>query len=207
MSLYKLLIYVVCFAIAGFSTLTLATPTAPMAPTEASRPSVAKTNTVEFMGKQFVLKFRDYDHPIKIAEYFLAQETITDWHELIEFQIYPVNPQGNKPVDFARRTAQAFKRRYPKMQLALLVEKKTGDILLDFFYPISMRKEKGKSFVEFNAFKYFKDATSDHVMSFHYAKNIEGANAVRSMTDVANEIRNTRAKIIPAMAKFPRYRQ
>lgn len=176
-------------------------------PVLAGSPSIATTKKVEFIGKQFELKFRDNDHPIKISEYYLAHETISDWHELVEFQIYPVNPQGNTPVDFAQRLAQAFKQRYPKMQFAILANNKTGEALLDFFYPISKRKEKGKTFLEYNAFKLFKDTGSHRTMSFHYAKNIEGENTARPMSKVIDDIKKTRAEIIPAMAKFPHYRQ
>lgn len=201
MNLHKLLL-----CLGGLALVSLA-PAAGAASTDSSRASVANTKSVEFIGKKFELKFKDTDHPVRIAEYYPAKETPSDWFELVEFQIYPVHPDGNKPIDHARRTAQAFKQKYPQMQFALLTNHKTGEAMLDFFYPTSTRKEKDKSFLEYDAFKFFQDAGGTQTMSFHYAKNIEGPGTDRPMNSVIEDIKKTRAEIVPAMAKFPLYRQ
>jgi hypothetical protein len=44
-------------------------------------------------------------------------------------------------------------------------------------------------------------------MSFHYAKNIEGTSTSRTKDDVLSDIKKTRQEIVPAMARFPLYRQ
>lgn len=174
---------------------------------DPSRPSITDTQAVEFLGKRFELKFKATDKPVRIYEYFPAGETPDNWFELAEFQVYPVHPDGNEPMDHAKRTAAAFKQKYPYMQFALYADNNTGAALLDFFYPTSTRKDKGKEFLEFNAFKFFRDAGSAHTMSFHYAKNIESASATRKMNDVSGDIKKTRQEVVPAMAKFPLYRQ
>lgn len=179
----------------------------PAAPADSQRASVANTRTVEFIGKKFELKFKATDKPVRIYEYFLSNEAPEHWLEMVEFQVYPAHPQGNDPMDHAKRTAAAFKQKYPYMQFSLLTDKKTGSALLDFFYPESTRKEKDKSFLEFNAFKFFREADSPNTMSFHYAKNIEAPSLSRPMEKVSAEIRETREQVIPAIARFPFYRE
>jgi len=178
----------------------------PTTPTDSARPSVAGTKTVEFIGKKFELKFTTTSQQVQIYEYFLANETPENWLELVDFHIYPVHP-GNEPMDLAKRTAASFMKKYPNMRFALYSNNNTDAVLLDYFYPDSNRKEKGKAFLEFSAFKFFRDAGSSHTMSFHYAKNIEGTNPSRPMGDVIDDIKKTRQEVVPAMAKFPIFRQ
>lgn len=179
----------------------------PTRKTDSTRPSVADTKTVEFIGKKFELKFKATDKPTRIYEYFLDKETPDNWLELVEFQIYPIHPEGNEPMDHAARTANSFKKTYPYMQFALFSEEKGGGALLDFLCPESSSKEKGKDYLEFNAFKFFRDSGSDRTMSFHYTKNIEYTKEARTTGKALSEIKKTRQDIIPAMAKFPLYRQ
>lgn len=201
MRINKLAIFICSLILVGCA----ATPVA--SPPDTSRPSVAATQTVEFIGKKFELKFKDTDKPVRIYEYYPAQEIPTDWFELAEFQIYPVRSDGNEPMDFAKRLAAAFKQKYPYMQFALYSDSNTGAAMLDFFYPTSTRKDKGKDFLEFNAFKFFRDAGSAQTMSFHYARNIESTSASRPMESVSAEVKQTRMEVVPAMARFPLYRQ
>jgi hypothetical protein len=190
-----------CLGLFGCASAPVATAPDP------GRPSIADAQTVDFIGRKFVLKFKATDRPVRIYEYFPAQEGPENWLELAEFQIYPVNPNGNEPMDHAKRTAAAFKQKYPFMQFALYSDTKTGAAMLDFFYPASTRKEKGKEFLEFNAFKFFRDAGSPLTMSFHYAKNIEATGPSRPASAVSTDIKKTRQTVIPAMAAFPLYRQ
>lgn len=169
--------------------------------------SVSETKVLEFMGKKFELKFKDTDKPVKIYEYFSGKDTPDDWIEIVEFQIYPINQDGNSPMDFAKRTAAAFKKNYPYMQHSLLSEEKTGAALLDFFYPESKRKEKNREFIEFNAFKFYRELGGNRTIAVHYAKNIENTKTTRKNEDVVNDIRKTRSEIIPALAKFPNLSQ
>lgn len=198
---------VTCLLFIGFSGLVGCASTPVATASDANRPSIADTQAVEFLGKKFELKFKATDQPVRIYEYFPARETPDNWSELVDFEVYPVRPDGNEPMDYAKRTAAAFKQKYPYMQFALYADNNTGAALLDFFYPTSTRKEKGKEFFEFNAFKFFRDADSAHTMSFHYAKNIESTSPTRSMNDVSSDIKTTRQEVVPAMAKFPLYRQ
>lgn len=201
MRMNKLAIFLCSLTLVGCA----AAPVA--APPDMSRPSVAATQTVEFIGKQFQLKFKDTDKPVRIYEYYPAQDSPSDWMELTEFQVYPVRSDGNEPMDFAKRLAVAFKQKYPYMQFALYSDNNTGAAMLDFFYPTSTRKDKDKDFLEFNAFKFFRDAGSAQTMSFHYARNIESTSASRPMASVSAEVKETRRQVVPAMAKFPLYRQ
>jgi hypothetical protein len=164
---------------------------------------VAELQTVEFIGRKFELKFKATDKPVQIYEYYLLNESPADWIELVEFQVYPVNPNGNQPIDFAQRTADAFIQQYPDMQYALFTDKNSEAVMLDFFYPTSTRQ----GFLEFDAFKYMRDTKSSQVISFHYAKNIEAASATRSSDDVLSELKKTRKEIEAALAKFDPFGQ
>ena len=170
----------------------------------SARPSIAETTRVTFAGKEFVLRDKATNQPVQIWEYFPPSADITKWDELVGFQIYPVTQDGNEPMDHAVRTAKLFKRQFPQMQFALYSDKTTGAALLDFFYPTSNRKDA--EFMEFDSFKFFKDANTDNVICFHYAKNIPSG-PDRNPQAIAADIKATRTKIIPAMAKFPLYRK
>lgn len=178
----------------------MSSPTeAPATPVDPGPVSpITELQTVEFIGKQFELKFKDTDQPVKIYEFYLANEGPTDWIELVEFQIYPVNPDGNKPIDFAQRTAALFIQQYPEMQYALFTDKNSDAAMLNFFYPIATRD----GFLEFDAFKYMRDPNSSQVIAFHYAKNIEAASSTRSTEQVLSEIKTTRKEVEAALAKF-----
>jgi len=178
----------------------------PATPLDPGHLSVADTKTVEFLGKKFELKFKVTDQLIPIFEYYPPNQTPSDWIELVAFQIFPVNPDGNKPIDFAKRTANAFMQQYPDMTYGILVDDNSEAVILDFFYPTSTRKEKGKDFIEFNAFKIFRDPGSDQIIWFHYAKNIEGILA-RSPDDFMSEFNKTRKEVLSALTKFPVFSQ
>ena len=180
------------------------TPTSIPTDTPTSTPDLkppfgSQYTTVEFIGKKFELKFTATDQPVQIYEYYLPNESPADWIELVEIQIYPVNPDGNKPIDFAKRVAAAFLQQYPDMRYALITDNNSDAAVLDFFYPTSSRKEKGKEFLEFDAFKFFSVAGGTQTMSFHYAKNIEFINP----DSFASEFKKTREEIVSAMAEFP----
>jgi hypothetical protein len=182
-----------------------AQPPAPSVPSKP--PSIADTKSVTFIGKQFDLKFHPAQRDIPLYEYYPAKDTPELWMELVGFRVYPVHPNGNAPIDHAGRTAAELKKKYPSMNFALYEDKKGTGALLDFFYPTSTRKEAGKSFLEFNAFKFFSDPNTGKTISFHYAKQIESTSDSRRMDDVLADIKKTRAEIVPAMASFPVYTQ
>jgi len=190
-----LLLFVGCFGL-------VACATAP----GPRHPSVATLQTIDFLGRKFVREADTTDVPVRIYYYYPANESPEDWLERIEFKIYPIEPDGaNEPLDHARRAAADFKQEYPNMEYALSSDSRAGVVYLDFFYPHSSRKETGKDFLEFNAFKFFRDKGSRRTMSFHYLKNIEGMSTYRPMSDVSTEIINTRLEIQQAMTKLPRY--
>lgn len=167
--------------------------------------SVARTTSVEFLGTAFARKWESTRGPVRRYEYYPPRQTPDDWLELVEFQVYPVALEGNDPVHFAARLARDFKRRYPRMRYALYTDRSGDAAILDFIYPTSTRKEKGKKFLEYDAFKFFRDPGDPHVLCFHYAKNIEGPSRSRPAPAVGAQIRKTRHEVIPALARFPVY--
>lgn len=179
----------------------------PPAGPDAGRPSIAQTESIEFLGKRFELKFEDMAGPTRIYEYFAGGESPQNWLELVEFQVYPVHPQANAPLDFAQRTAAALKQKYPGMQFGLYTVDGTDATVLDFFFPTSTRKEPGKQFLEFNVFKFFRDAGGKRTLAFHYARNVEATGATRTADDVIADLKAAREQVLPAMVRFPLYRQ
>lgn len=175
--------------------------------TETGRPSIAATRSVDFLDKRFERKFEHVTGPVRRYEYFAGSDSPEDWLELVEFQVYPVHPEGNAPIDFATRTAAALQQRFPQMRFGLVEDEEAGIVLLDFIYPMSLRREPGRQFLEFNAFKFFRDQGGQRTLSFHYAKNIEGLSRSRSEADVIEELKRTRGQVIPALAEFPLYRE
>jgi hypothetical protein len=188
--------------------VTAAKPAAAVAAVPAQEESlrISETRSIVFLGRTFDLKFASANKPVHSYEFFRKEESPELWLELVEFQIYPINPDGNEPIDFAKQVADAFKKQYPHMPFALLTEESTGAVILDFFYPTSTRKEAGKEFLEFNAFKFFRAADERHTSSFHYAKNIESISEARAFEVVSSEIRRTREELVSALAVFPIYR-
>jgi hypothetical protein len=168
-------------------------------------PSVAETKSIVFHGESFELEFHPLKSAVALYEYYPAGSTPEQWMELIDFRIYPENPSGNTPADFAQRLANDYKKRYPGMNLGLYEEKATHAVLLDFFYPMSTRHEAGKTFLEFDAFKFFSDPVTGKTLSCHYARNIEGPGEARQTLDVVSDIKTARAEIIPALAALPPY--
>jgi hypothetical protein len=171
----------------------------PAVTSDSDRPSIANTLTVQFVGKTFDLKFQDTNQPTPLFEYYPSNETPSDWIELVDFQVYPVNPNGNKPVDFAQRAAAAFMQQYPDMKYSLITDKNSDAAVLDLFYPDSTRKESGKQFFEFDAFKFFSSADGSQTISFHYAKNIEFLDADSFLI----EFKKTREEIVAELVNFP----
>jgi hypothetical protein len=182
-----------------------AQPEAPAIPSKP--PSIAETKSVTFLGKKFDLKFHPAQQVVPLYEYYPGQDRPETWMELVDFRIYPVNPSGNAPVEHAKRTAAEFKKKYPYMKFALYEDKKSAAALLDFFYPAETGKDEEKSFLEFNAFKFFSDPNTGKTISFHYAKKIESTSDSRDSSDVLADIKKTRAEIVPAMVSFPVYTQ
>lgn len=181
--------------------------TPPASAPEGQPPSIADAESIEFLGKRFERQLENMVGPTRIHVYYAGSDTPDDWLELVEFQDYPVHQEANAPLDFARRTAAALRQRYPQMQFGLYSVKEGDAALLDFFLPTSTRKEAGKRFIEFNAFKFFRDPGSARTLSFHYARNIEGPGRSRTEDEVIQDLRDARKQVIPAIADFPLYRQ
>jgi hypothetical protein len=122
---------------------------------------------------------------------------------LVDIEVFPIVQGSNQPIDFAHRTADAFIKQYPDMHYSLLTKDNSDEVILDFFYPTATRE----GYLEFDAFKYFMDPNSSHVLAFHYAKNIESINSSRSFDDVLGDIRKTIKEIEQAMADFNLFSQ
>ena len=198
MRIIAILIFISCLSLIGCVLK-------PVTTVQDARRSVS-TPSVDFLGKTFEQKVKINDKQARMTEYFLAQEAPDSWLERVEFQIYPKHPNGNKPVDFAKRAAAAFKNNHPGMEYALSPDSTSDAVYLDYFYPTTAHKETGRGFVEFNAFKFYRDAGSPFVFSFHYTKMIEGINPSRPMSDFVDDIKKARQETMQAMERLPHSR-
>ncbi|NWE42237.1 hypothetical protein HX875_22360 [Pseudomonas yamanorum] len=174
-----------------------------VAPPDLSRPSIAETKSVVFAGKTYVLKYQARGN-VPLWEYFLAPESVNAWSELVDFRLAPPQTTGNEPRDLANLIAQAHKQEYPNLPVEMFSDEKTDAIYVLLFYPTSTRKDG--SFFEFNIFKYYKDNGTGQIISFHFAKNIP-SDTPAARQELPGHMARLRAEVIPAMGKFPLYRQ
>lgn len=176
-------------------------------PADLSRPSISNTKQLDFNGKTYVLSGQAVDQIVPIWEYFPIEADKSEWDELVSFMIYPINTSRNAPVYHAARTAKAFKQKFPHLKFDLTTDPESGDAYLDFFYPASTRKDG--MFFEINFFKFFRDAGSANIISFHYAKNVPAPETLvgEDYQSVRDNMIKVRSESLTALRKFPSYRQ
>lgn len=178
-----------------------------MAPTvDTSHPSVSSTEKLVFIGKTFTRKYQTTRHPVRLYEFYPAGQTPDDWYELFDVEIYPQTSPALKPVVYARRLVQLFHRRFPRQPYTVYTNRKDDSLVLALVYPISVRKDKEKKYVEFSAFKFYRVSGGGRVMSLHYARNIEAASSTRTRNSVRLEVKDTRDQIIKALSVYPPFR-
>ena len=163
--------------------------------------SIADTQSLSFDGREFVLKFKAENQSVPLFEYFLANESPSEWTELVDFRIEPKVPRANKPLDHAARTAKLFKATYPLMPFAMYKNDKTGEALLDFLILLP-----DKDGLEFNAFRFYAAGSDHRVLCFHYAKKLKGPSETKTYQDAKAEIVALRQKILPIIWQVPVYR-
>lgn len=176
---------------------------------KSSYPSIAATEKVEFLGKEFTRKWQSTGGPVKRYEYYLAKQAPHDWLEMFEFQVYSFGAHGESPTPttFAKIVAHGFRAKYPQLPLGIYVNKKLGNAMLFLLYPTSTRHVPGQKFLEFDAFRFLSDPVSKHLLCIHYAKNIEAPSSSHSASAVESEVRKTRKEVFTALALFKTYRE
>lgn len=168
--------------------------TPPSTAPDLSRPSIAETQSVEFAGKTFVLKF----HKAGLWEFVPAQESIDAWSEMVDFTVVSSDFNRFKPLDLAKRAIELHQQENPNMPAILLTDNKTGIDYSMMFYPTALRKDG--QFSEISYFKYYKDGATGQTIIFHFARNIpKPSNPSESAIEIGREI-------VPAIEAFPLYR-
>lgn len=161
---------------------------------DLSRPSIAETQSVEFAGKTFVLKF----HKAGLWEFFPAQESVDAWSEMVDFTVVSRDFNHFKPLDLARRAIALHQQENPNMPAVLLTDNKTGIDYSMMFFPTALRKDG--QFSEISFFKYYKDSATGQTIIFHFARNIPKPNTP------SESAMATGREIVPAIEAFPLYR-
>lgn len=165
------------------------------APTpDLSRPSIADTQSVQFAGKTFVLKFRKPG----LWEFFPPQESVDAWSEMLDFTVVPRDQNRFEPLDLGKRTVQLHQQENPNMPAILTTDNRTGVLYLMLFFPKSLRKDG--QFSEISFFKYYKDSATDQIIIFHFARNIP------TPDDPVESTEKMGAELVPTFKAFPLYR-
>lgn len=173
----------------------------PQPPQQPQLQSIAETQFLTFDGREFVLKFKAENQSVPLYEYFLSNESPSEWTELVDFRIEPKFPHANNPVDHAARTARQFKEKFPLMPFDMFKNDKTGETDLDFLVPLP-----GNEDLEFNAFRFYAVGSAQQVVCFHYAKKLKGPGKTKTYQDAKAEIIALRHKILPIFWQAPLYR-
>lgn len=159
-----------------------------------SSPSIAETQSVQFAGKTFVLKFQKPG----LWEYFPAEESVDAWTEMVDFTVVPREMNHLKPLDIGKRAIALHQQENPNLPAMLMTDNRTGVDYAMMFFPNALRKDG--QFSEISYFKYYKDGASGQTIIFHYARNIPKPN---DPSDTAEKIGQ---EIPPLIEAFPLYR-
>lgn len=173
-----------------------------VSPALVTTPSIEETRSVDFLGQTFVRKAEGKKGGDEFEQFYLANESPTSWTTFADFRAYGVTA-GNDPVMQARALAQVIQIANPKVRYAIFISNDRQTALIDFatWSPESIKD----GYVEFNAFRFFKDSADGPVLSFHYVKKIPSRRPESDATIWKSWPVHFDA--LDALARFPRYRR
>jgi hypothetical protein len=165
-------------------------------------PSIGNTRSVDFLGQTFLRKADGKQAGEQFEQFYLANESPTSWTAFADFRAYAVTA-GNDPVMQARALAQVIQIANPKVRYSIFISNDRQTALIDFA-TWSAESLKG-GYVEFNAYRFFKDLPNGPVLSFHYVKKMSS----RRPQDDAMAWKSwpVHFDVLDALARFPTYRR
>jgi hypothetical protein len=106
--------------------------------------------SVRFDDEEFVLAWQGSNDGESTKEYLPVGEDLESWKKLAAIREYP---ELDDPSAAVAAFAKILKEKYPQSPSSIIENPKTGDVIIDFVvWPAD------GSFVEFNIFKYSKQA-------------------------------------------------
>lgn len=171
-------------------------------PEPAPRPSLSATESVAFLGREYLRQEAGGSRVVPAYQYFLPGEAPGRWRELVSFRLFPPAAGADGPLEQAQRTADLFRQEFPHARVNLR-QLEDGSVLQDFVAPPAPERPH----FEFSAMRYYDDQGSERVISLHYVRNVEGVGPGRGEAQVAAELLELRERVLPELMQFPLYRQ
>ena len=171
---------------------------------EPARPSIAATQSIDFDGSHFTVKYHAADKGQSITEYYLAAETPEAWTRLVDLQVYPTAAKHLSPADFATLVGQKVTSVNPSAHYNLYQNKAEGTVILDF---ITWDDAGIKAnLLEVNLFKIYPDPKTGNLLSFHYAERVK-TDPKAPTVDNGNKLKAVRQRVMNEIAAVPLYRE
>ena len=181
-----------------------ATAPKPVPKLEPARPSIAATQSIDFDGSRFTVKYHAADKGQSITEYYLANEKPEAWTRLVDLQVYPTAAKRLSPADFATLVGQKVTSVNPSAHYNLYQNKVDGTVILDF---ITWDDAGIKAnLLEVNLFKIYPDPKTGNLLSFHYAERVK-TDPKAPTIDNGNKLKAVRQRIMNEIATVPLYRE
>jgi hypothetical protein len=179
---------------------------------QSKLPSMSETQTMLFDGRVFYLKSDKHRLKEKIYDYFLPNESPSNYTESIGLSVSSkllrTNQPGNQAshmdilANQAVQTAQALKFLYPPTKCDIERDHKSDKAFLNC---VSLLMDR--NVLEVHICKFYIIDSDDRVLEFRYIKTVQGISGKeRTYMDVGAETAAVREKVLPIMRGFPLYR-
>jgi hypothetical protein len=171
---------------------------------ESTRPSIAATKTVAFDANIFMAKAHAANKGQVLAQYYLANEAPDSWTRLVELHVYPLAGKGIAPADYAQAMGKQAQQANPSVHYLVYPNKADGSVILD--YLTWNDADLKASRLELNIFKFYTDAVTGNLISFHYAERVK-LDPKASSVDNGKKVPAVRQRILPQIAATALYRE
>jgi hypothetical protein len=132
----------------------------------------AEAPVIDFSGQKYHLDYEDRgklpDGRLGngVAEFTLPGETVNDWTKLFAFHAYPT--AGNDPAAATAMLGKVVKEANKDANFAITKVPDSGESIIDF-----LTWTPGSDVMEFDVFKYAKDANGKGLVALQYAQHIK----------------------------------
>lgn len=153
----------------------------------ADAPSPLAQQSIRFDGNEMVLAWQGENPGETIKEYIPAGQKLDSWTKLASIREYS---DLDDPKALAGALLRRLKEQYPQSRSSIIENPETGEVIVDFVvWPADA------SFVEFNVFKYQKQAAGG-VVAEQYALR-----EYQDQEEFLKGLRPVRARLVALMTK------
>ena len=149
--------------------------------------ALPSAKTITFDGKRLAQAAQGTTPVERWREFVPPGEKLERWTRLASIREYPTHTD---PKALAGELVRALKRKYPDAPVAILENKATGEVIVDF-----VAWPDDRAFTEFNLFRYGKRAGGG-VVAQQYAMRAYG-----DATAFLGDLKKERRRLLDAMAK------